>query len=215
MFSSKHSFEQLYDLFIDCFKNPDGYYLDEENKTYKHCYSNCETCTKPGDEKNNNCDKCKLGYTFKEDFINDKNCYNICDNYYYFDEERNYKCTLNKECPEEQKKIIPHKYKCIDECKMDNKYKNEYENICYDICPDGMNAIDNICIKEIVKTDETDESYNELLSSTDMNHKTETDIHLNIDTEQTVKIEHKPILNCSAEDLLSENLMCVGLVLLF
>ena len=49
------------------------------------------------------------------------NCYKICD-YYYFGEDSKYECTLSNECPLKYNKLISDKEKCIDDCKMDDKY---------------------------------------------------------------------------------------------
>ena len=43
---------------------PDGYYLDEEDDTYKKCYDTCKKCSKGGDSNSHNCAKCADGYYF-------------------------------------------------------------------------------------------------------------------------------------------------------
>ena len=75
--------------FINCYKDLEGYYLDED-EVYKPCYSSCKTCNGFGDENNNNCLKCNYNYTFAEDFNDDKNCYKKCEFYYYFDSDKKY-----------------------------------------------------------------------------------------------------------------------------
>ena len=60
--------------YVNCYKNPEGYYLDQKNKIYKPCFNTCKTCSEFGDSKNNNCLECNENYTKKDDFINDTNC---------------------------------------------------------------------------------------------------------------------------------------------
>ena len=88
---------------------------------------------------------------------NDKNCYEKCNNYFYFDTSHKYHCTDDAECPPEQSKLISQKKKCIDECKNDNKYKNEFNNICYEICPNGTVQNNYICVEEEPMTTVTEE----------------------------------------------------------
>ena len=67
--------------YINCYKEPKGYYLDSKDSIYKKCYYKCETCKKQGNENNNNCIKCKDNYTCdiipenETDFINEVNSY--------------------------------------------------------------------------------------------------------------------------------------------
>ncbi len=42
--------------FINCYKNPEGYYLDTDIGKYKPCHSNCKVCSGEGTTENNNCD---------------------------------------------------------------------------------------------------------------------------------------------------------------
>ena len=64
------------DGFINCYKEPEGYYF-RENKYYP-CYSSCQNCSQSGDEQNNNCISCKSGFEVKNDYEDDYNCYSIC-----------------------------------------------------------------------------------------------------------------------------------------
>ena len=48
--------------YINCYKNPDGYYLDKNDSLYKKCYYKCETCEIKGDSINNNCLKCNKDF---------------------------------------------------------------------------------------------------------------------------------------------------------
>lgn len=63
---------------------PEGYYLDTDkatgNKRYKKCYDKCKTCSKEGDETNNNCDSCIPDYYPKNG--EDNSCVKDPDGYY-------------------------------------------------------------------------------------------------------------------------------------
>ena len=56
--------------YINCYKNPEGYYLDKVDFLYKKCFDSCQTCNMKGDSINNNCLTCKENVTCD---INDKN----------------------------------------------------------------------------------------------------------------------------------------------
>ena len=148
------------DSFINCYKNPIGYYLDNNEKKYKPCYFKCKSCTEVGDENNNKCTSCINNYEFKNDFTNDSNCYEISQYYYYFDSERKHHCTLNYTCPKEYNKLIIEKNRCIDYCTNDNIYKYEKNNICYSFqkmeCPEEfpyININNNSCVKDCKEED--------------------------------------------------------------
>ena len=199
-FYTKIDDEKNEDGFIDCYKDPEGYYLDLDYEIYKPCYDNCKSCKEGGNFKNNNCEECKEGFEFKEDFENDKNCYKKCNYYYYFDDNNNYNCTECNECPKEQSKLILEKGRCINECKNDNKYKNEYNNNCYEICPGGFVPINNICIKkneDTTKDNDTDTETDEPVpKQTSIEDKETTDQLINTQEDET-----DSIIDCGAEDL--------------
>ena len=134
--------------FINCYKDPDNYYLYKDNDTYiyKPCHKNCKKCIELGDEINNKCLECNVNMSFLDDFPNIKNCYNICEFFYYFDSDNNFCCTKEKKCPENYNFVIKNKNKCIDDCKKDNLYKFQYKNECYISCPEHTELVfDNIC----------------------------------------------------------------------
>ncbi|MBO6195110.1 MAG: hypothetical protein J6O56_02045, partial [Bacilli bacterium] len=101
------------DGFINCYKNPEGFYLN--NQAYEECYSTCKFCTEFGNEIDNKCIECISTHEMKNDFVNDKNCYEKCTYNYYYDSSNNYHCT-NKDCPSEYNKLIEDKKRCIDDC---------------------------------------------------------------------------------------------------
>ena len=97
--------------YINCYKNPEGYYLD--NNLYKKCYETCKTCGKEGNETNHNCIICNLNFPYAIKHNNIINCYNNCIYYYYY-EENNYYCTMNLSCPDAYPKLKPNTKECTD-----------------------------------------------------------------------------------------------------
>ena len=134
------------DFFINCYKEPERYFLDTNEKIYKPCYSTCKKCNEPGNDSNNKCIDCISGYEFKIN-ENDYNCYEKCIYYYYFDSDNKHHCTNYNNCPTNYKSIIS-KRKCINDCSKDDYYKYEYQDICYDKCPTNTNSKTNSFICE-------------------------------------------------------------------
>ena len=133
-----------------CFdKDKEGYYLDSKTKKLKKCFETCSKCNIGGDEKNNNCEVCKVNYTLYKNLINVTNCYKTCNHYYYFNELNNFYCTENYECPKNYK-LIKNKSKCIDNCINDDIYKYEYNYTCYQECPNGtiQNDSNYLCYEQ-------------------------------------------------------------------
>ena len=60
-------------LFLNCSKSPEGYYLD--NSVYKLCYTSYKTCNISGNETEHNCIECKDRYNFSQNIYSYKNCY--------------------------------------------------------------------------------------------------------------------------------------------
>ena len=80
--------------------------------------------------------RCKDNYYSQLNFSNYTNCYNSCSNYLYYDTNINtYHCTESLKCPSNYNKLIIDKNKCVEDCKLDEKYKYEYLNECYIKCP--------------------------------------------------------------------------------
>ena len=141
--------------FINCYKNPIGYYLEEN--IYKPCYSSCNLCINKGDKDNHNCIECKSGYIFLNESIS-MNCFKKCKYYYYFNASQIYECTREKICPKEFNKLIKEKNKCIDNCYNDNIYKYEFNNSCYLKCPNNTIYYENYtCIKEQIINNDTNQ----------------------------------------------------------
>ena len=133
------------DLFVKCYNEVEGYYLDNNKKYYYPCYTTCEQCSEEGNKDNHNCNQCIQNYYFIDELNKEKNCYEKCQFYYYFNSDNEYACTQTSECPTEQSKLIIAKKKCIDKCSNDNTYINEYNNECYKECPDNTILENNIC----------------------------------------------------------------------
>ena len=82
--------------YINCYKEPKGYYLDSKDSLYKKCYYKCQTCKKQGDDNNNNCIICKDNYTcvnnpeietdFNNEINNTSNSINENQEIYSYDE---------------------------------------------------------------------------------------------------------------------------------
>ena len=110
--------------FINCFRSPEGYYLDIIENVYKPCYQSCKTCDKEGNEEFQNCIECKDEYKYN-DIFESKDNYKNC---YISKPEK-------KECDKNNTKLIPEKNICINSCKEDDLFIYEYNNICYSQCP--------------------------------------------------------------------------------
>ena len=165
--------------FIDCYKDPEGYYLDKS--IYQKCYKSCKFCDTLGNEKSHNCIECYENYTFARDFDNINNCYKKCDFYYYYDKENNnkYNCTLENKCPEKYSKAVENKKRCIDSCYNDNTHKYEYNNKCYKSCPKGTILSFNISffcqdIVELQKYKSEPAMFEKVLNLTDKDISIET-----------------------------------------
>ena len=183
-----------------CQKNPKGYYL--ENNIYKPCYKLCESCNGEGDDKNNNCIECISNYELILNPDNITNCYKKCDNYYYFNNSGNYHCTINKECPEEQKKLIQEKSKCIDDCSKDEIFIFEDNNICVKFSPDKKTLL--ICQKNLPfqknnECIETCSAYDFLTKECKLNNKENREAESNM-----IKIIQEGIKNGDLADLISD-----------
>ena len=129
--------------FYNCYKSPEGYYLDNESFSYKSCYKSCKNCNKGGDEINNNCLECKFSYGFEFHLDEYKNCYDNCSYYHYLDEKENiFFCTNNGLCPINFNKLIEDRQECISSCEIDNLYKYEFKSKCYRECPPNSSKIE-------------------------------------------------------------------------
>ena len=137
--------------YINCYKDPEGYYLDNINKDiniYRECYNSCKSCKFGGNYIKHNCLECKENYTFELIYQDSLNCYVNCSHYYYFDENRNYFCTNYSFCPKEYSKLKPEQRECIKNCSLDDQYQFDFRNICYTVCPkesEPSKEKDNFC----------------------------------------------------------------------
>ena len=126
------------DKYMKCYPIQEGYYLDEESKTIKQCYSSCKICDKGGSYDKHNCNKCKDNYPYnmKLKNLNLLNCYENCpSNYsYYIDDIENIKYCIIK-CDEIYDKYIENEKRCVKKC--EGEYKYEFKKKCYKECPDN------------------------------------------------------------------------------
>ena len=56
--------EKFKDLYFNCYKNPEGYYLDNDN-IYKLCHVRCKKCIMEGNDINHNCLTCNNNFLYK------------------------------------------------------------------------------------------------------------------------------------------------------
>ena len=49
-------------IYFNCYKSPEGYYLDNNDHFYKKCYHTCKKCDGFGNKVNNNCQECIDNY---------------------------------------------------------------------------------------------------------------------------------------------------------
>ena len=173
--------EKRNDSYINCYKDPENYYLDTD--VYKPCYSTCKKCNEKGNENEHKCLECISSLNFKIEFGSGYNCYEKCSKYYYFDSDDKYQCIDN--CSINYKLIID-KGQCIESC-PDN-YKYEYENSCYRICPrstisnSSFYCVKNEEIKEVIEEKLPNEQKN--ISINDLNTLTEK--YANSDSQVTM-----------------------------
>ena len=123
--------------FIDCYKEPIGYFLFNES-FYEKCYKSCKFCSGFGNESNHNCIECL----------------------------DNYKITLENNCLENCTEDIKYKYEynnsCLESCPFGTKNFNN-SHLCEDLnCSKYYNYNGTECIDEIL---EGYYLYNETLKS--------------------------------------------------
>ena len=79
-----------YDYYICTNIKPEGYYIDEENKTYKKCESPCKECSGPKiNNTHMNCITCIKGNNITEDTYS---CYDQLPDQYYLDNDTFKRC---------------------------------------------------------------------------------------------------------------------------
>ena len=97
-----------------CYKNIQGYYLDQENQVFKRCYNSCLTCEKEGNEFEHNCKEC----TNENPYKSGSNCYTKQEDNKFID------CTKNEIDKYEFKK------KCYEKCPEGTKISKKIEFLC-------------------------------------------------------------------------------------
>ena len=122
--------------YIKCYHDPKGYYLDNNDKNYKKCYSSCETCGLKGNSTYHNCLSCSKDYSYELTIKETINCYKSCDYYTYYNPNtnKNY-CTSDHSCPKDFNELIPNQNKCIDDCTKDSNFPYEFRRTCFQECP--------------------------------------------------------------------------------
>ena len=143
--SCANSYYQIYNdplnknQFINCYNNPKGYYLDNDDNLYKKCYQSCELCDKKGTKNNNNCLKCDKEYFYELNVLDRINCYKECEFYSYYDSDNDkYYCTPDSNCPKNIAEfLIPNKKICIDDCSKDKDFPFQNNGECVSSCSYG------------------------------------------------------------------------------
>ena len=114
-----------------------NYYLDISDDTYKPCHKNCATCSKEGDDENNNCDSCITDYFFistkeKQCIYKDKKPAN-----FYLDGDTFKECYQTcSSCEEGYSKELKS-HNCL-KCKDSYWFEREDSSNCINIIKDGL-----------------------------------------------------------------------------
>ena len=129
--------EKNKDNFVECYKGPEGYYLDKPNSIFRPCFYSCRNCESLGDSSNHLCTSCNSKYSYSYPMENDgkyMNCYPDCVYNFYFDDNNNYICLNTSGCPSFARLLVYNTKQCVNSC---SKSKNIYEfnNTCYKNCP--------------------------------------------------------------------------------
>ena len=136
--------------FKECFNDSTkltNFYFNENKKQYEPCFETCNTCLYGGNEEINNCTSCDIDSIFRPGINGTTNCVKKCKYKFYYNPYGQYKCTENEMCPKEAIFYIPSKNKCIEDCKLDEKYKFQYNGECLEKCPNGTKEENKICTK--------------------------------------------------------------------
>ena len=109
----------------NCFKDPEGYYLDNNDEIYRLCYQTCKKCEEKGDILDHKCSECKDDFPIEGK--NENNNMKCCKYYYYINSDENIVCTESNSCPESYPKILTDKNQCIQEPSETNKVTENKE----------------------------------------------------------------------------------------
>ena len=138
--------------YIDCIneaEKPSNYFFNQNKLAYEPCFSTCTTCDYGGSYEENNCTSCDgINYIKNPENEGSTNCLSKC-RYLYYIEDDVYSCTTSNFCPEKYSYKIKEKFKCIDNCKNDNKYKYRYNGECFSECPNKTNDDNDFICKDI------------------------------------------------------------------
>ena len=67
--------------YVNCYKDPLGYYFDNKDSKYKECYYRCKQCNQKGYDHIHNCLECKEEYNYQSMINNALNCYENIEEY--------------------------------------------------------------------------------------------------------------------------------------
>ena len=126
-------YEKYYDNnniynFTNCYKEPEGYYLNSTEKKHMPCYPSCKFCYPLNPDKMNHyCRSCNEENSYS---ILDENnstymsCYPECKYNYFFNEsdDNNYTCAETQDCPQEYPYLLENTKRCIESCNNKTQY---------------------------------------------------------------------------------------------
>ena len=142
--------EELNGEYKECYNEnnkPSNYFLNEIEEVFEPCYYTCGTCKIGGNSNEHNCLTCLNNYVFDDN--KSGNCIVKCKYYFYYTNYGEYKCTIDKQCPEEASFLIPELSKCTNSCQNEKYF--QYNGECISQCPNDTEAKENyICrVKKI------------------------------------------------------------------
>ena len=168
--------------FKKCYKDLEGYYLDNSIKKYKQCYETCKVCVQGGNNSKHNCLKCNTDYPF----MYNSNCYEYCHNNTYDESEHIYKCLEEPKCF--GKNLSLDNNECVDGC-SNTKNKFEFNKICYSECPIGTSPSEtnkNLCEIKCPKETPYENLINhQCMEKCDINHRFNNKCKLNYISSET------------------------------
>ena len=129
--------------FINCYKDPEGYYFNYTHNKYMKCYYSCSYCYGYGNKFKHLCSICNSENNISILMDNYLNCYPNCEYNYYINEDNNYTCFNSSDCPPYANLLIANSKQCVKSCN-NTKYIYQLNNICYSKCPKDTKTIYNI-----------------------------------------------------------------------
>ena len=120
--------------FVNCYKDPEGYYFD--SGIYKPCYPSCKKCDFTGNKTYHYCTSCNSKNPYPvpmEDNERYMNCYPNCTFNFYINDTYDQICLTKTGCTD----VAPLYYDKTKLCdkKCNKKHKNLFRSSCFEFCP--------------------------------------------------------------------------------